>query len=83
MLQQIAAAPWRSTERQQLFDTMHERLGALRSEREEDLAKAHERLDVALRRSAESAIRMRRTWAFPLYPQELIEALRARIGNGR
>ena len=63
---------------------MREKLAEMRDERPEALAAARRRTQAAARAGAETRVRERRTWAFPLYPtpmiDELAEAVRRACG---
>jgi hypothetical protein len=75
LLAAIDAAPRRSKKRQALFGQMHERLSAFRRERGPAVEAARELARTAARHAAEAPIVNRRTWPFPLYPDEMIDAL--------
>ena len=81
MLSAVDEARRRSKQRYDLFLRMHDELAALRREH-------HAAVAAAERRAAEAPIVNRRDWPFPLYPQEMIDALadevcRERVGAAR
>jgi hypothetical protein len=82
MLNAIDAAPRNSIERRNLFLEMHERLAALRRERDDELAAARARLERARQQQRERDIVERRTWPFPFYPAAMIEELARTITQG-
>lgn len=76
MLARVKALPRGSRERREAFHAMHERLAVRRVEMESHLAQRKQLLERAQRAARERAIRTRRTWAFPLYPETMMTALR-------
>ncbi|MHC4217661.1 MAG: hypothetical protein ACYSU7_04310 [Planctomycetota bacterium] len=86
MLAAIDEAPRRSPERLALFLKMQEQLAALRERHAAPVIRAEERANAARQHAAEAPIARRRDWPFPLYPQEMIDALadavcRERVGT--
>ncbi|MHC5004851.1 MAG: hypothetical protein ACYTJ0_17210 [Planctomycetota bacterium] len=79
LLERIDAAPRDSAARRRLFDELHRELAAERERRAADLATLRRELDAARRRDAERPLVERRTWPFPLYTEEAIDGLAARI----
>ncbi|MCH8343499.1 MAG: hypothetical protein IH983_05890 [Planctomycetes bacterium] len=80
-LEQINAAPRRSRQRRVLFGKMHAQLAELRRGRGDAIQAARQRTQRAARLAADAPIINRRTWAFPLYPDEMIEALADAVAN--
>jgi hypothetical protein len=75
LLEQIAAAPRGSRERLEVFRALHRELAALRQKRPQLLEQARRDVELARRAAREAPIADRRDWPFPLYPQEMIDAL--------
>lgn len=81
MLASIDALPRNSRERRAAFVRMHERLDALRHQHEPEISRAQQEADSALRRAGDFRVAQRRDWAFPLYPQSMIDALAGAIAE--
>ena len=77
-LELINAAPRNSTERLAAFRQMHEQLSRWR-EASAGVADALRTVEHAKRYASDLEIAMRRDWAFPLYPDEMIDDLAERM----
>lgn len=75
LLQAIQAASRNSTQRKAAFIKMHERLEQLRRSDWNAVQQALERAEQARRQAADRAIARRRDWAFPLFPDAMIDDL--------
>ncbi len=74
-IDEIANAPRRSAARATAFRRMHEALGEARHQHEQSLQAARRLAQRARRQRDAAGIIDRRTWAFPLYPIEVIDSL--------
>ncbi|MCH8259021.1 MAG: hypothetical protein IIC46_02320 [Planctomycetes bacterium] len=74
-LGRIETAPRRSAQRRALFHELHECLAELRRGQARSIEAAQGRVAAAVRQAHEAPIVDRRTWSFPLYPQEMIDQL--------
>ncbi len=79
MLEEIERLPRNSSERRQAYYSMHKRLEAAREQRLHEIDSVDERIADASRRMADATIAARRDWAFPLYPDAMIDELSAVI----
>jgi hypothetical protein len=76
LLEAVATAPARSSRRRAAFFAMHDQLATLRSANVGGVERRQRVAAEARRWVEEGAIADRRDWAFPLYPREMIDALR-------
>ena len=75
LVQAILSLPRRSRERRAAYARMHEQLAAWREGQARILRATRQKADVARQRLQERPIVTRRTWAFPLYPREMLASL--------
>lgn len=75
MLQAVNALPRRSAERRRQWLAMHAKLESRRGERAGEIAQAVGREAWALRQAGDRMVASRRDWAFPLYPQPMLDEL--------
>lgn len=75
----IAAQPRHSAERAVLYRRMHEGLGRAREAHAADLERLGRDAARLAEQSLDATVASDRTWAFPLYPEAMLLALRARI----
>ena len=75
ILARIETAPRRSAQRRALFDELHKYLAEARRNHAPAIEASQSQLAAALREIQEAPIVDRRTWSFPLYPQEMIDEL--------
>lgn len=75
ILTRIETAPRRSAQRRALFGELQEYLAEGRRSHAGAIEAAQSRVAAATRQAQEAPIVDRRTWAFPLYPQEMIDEL--------
>ena len=75
ILTRIDAASRRSAQRRALFDELHEYLVEGRRSHTGDIEAAQSQVAAATRQTQEAPIVDRRSWSFPLYPQEMIDEL--------
>lgn len=76
----IHAAPRKSAARGQLFRDLQRQLHEYRLRHADAIAALEARAGTLDRSAAASKVAFDRTWAFPLYPKETLESLRAEIG---
>ncbi|MCA9289815.1 MAG: hypothetical protein KDA25_01735, partial [Phycisphaerales bacterium] len=79
-LDAIEASARGSEARASAFRAMHDWLDASRRADEAAMAELRSSVDRARRMQASRAVRERRTWAFPLYPDGVLDTLRADLG---
>lgn len=77
IVRRIRAAP--RNERGALFEQLQTLLRRFREEHSADLADIARHADTARHRVTEAQIARDRTWAFPLYPQPMLDSLRREI----
>ena len=70
-----------SEARASAFRAMHDWLDASRRADEAAMAELRSSVDRARRMQASRAVRERRTWAFPLYPDGVLDTLRGFLGT--
>ena len=75
ILGRIETASRRSPQRRALFDELHESLAEARRTQAPAIEATQAQLATAIRQAQEAPIVDRRTWSFPLYPQEMIDEL--------
>ena len=75
LINKIEAAPRKSPERQELFNKLQQYLTGNRKINANAIEKAQLKVEQALRHQTEAPIIDRRSWAFPLYPREMIDEL--------
>ncbi len=80
-LEQMTSLPRNSAERSKLFFAMHQQMADLREIHSEIVQDAQQKAELAKRLREEIPIVNRRTWAFPLYPDEEMQALADSILN--
>lgn len=76
LLRPIANLPRGSRERRAAYRNLHDELSRARASHEASLKVRRATLETALLQASERPIRDRRTWAFPLYPHEMLVRLR-------
>ena len=74
-IEQIEAAPRNSLQRHELFNKLHAHLSENRKVKAKAIEEAQLQVEQAIRHQKEAPILDRRTWAFPLYPREMIDEL--------
>ena len=79
LLREIDALPPRSHERRQSFFEMHRRLEAMRREHSATIEGARVELVRLQRLARDAEIALRRDWAFPLYPRQMLLDLTSRV----
>jgi hypothetical protein len=79
LLEAIQEAPRRSMARREAFHHLHETLRAMRDAAADAISAARRELEHAMQHDAEQPIVQRRTWAFPLYLTEQLDALHAAV----
>ncbi len=79
LLAAVNALPRRSAERRAAWRAMHEELARAREARVHELGALMQREEEDRARVREAAIRAERTWAVPLYPAEMVQALVQRV----
>jgi len=75
ILARIETAPRRSPQRRAIFDELHDSLAEARRTQAPAIEATQAQLATAIRQAQEAPIVDRRTWSFPLYPQEMIDEL--------
>jgi len=75
LLDAVDQAPRRSARRRAAFYAMHRELGVLRGVHGGRVEQAQRRAAEARRQAADAAIANRRDWAFPLYPDAMLDGL--------
>lgn len=79
LLKAIADFPYGSPERKAAFFRMHEELQRLRNEQAAAIQEAQRTCQQASMQASNVRIAMRRDWAFPLYPREMLDELAANV----
>jgi hypothetical protein len=77
LLRAVEALPRGSAARRAAYMHMHDAIRRMREAEAPRLHGAEERLSLARRQAAAAPIECRRTWAFPLYPDAMIDELKA------
>jgi hypothetical protein len=80
-LQRIERLPRRSAERRRMYGELHDRLARERRNHEPELASLRGAIESARQRELERPIIERRSWAFPLYPETMIDELAAAVAD--
>lgn len=81
LIKQIEEAPRKSIERQQLFSKLQTYLNENRKINAKAIEKAQLQVEQAIRHQAEAPIIDCRSWAFTLYPREMIDELATAVHN--
>ena len=79
LLREIDHLPARSHERRQSFFEMHRQLAEMRRDRVAAIDAAHVDVERLQRLARDAEIALRRDWAFPLYPRQMLMELTSRI----
>ena len=79
LINKIEAAPRKSPERMELFNKLQQYLIDNRKVNARAIEKAQLQVEQSIRNQAEAPIIDRRSWAFPLYPREMIDELAAAV----
>ena len=79
LLEDLASMPYGSSARRAAFFDMHEKLLELREVRKEAIDEISADFEQARLREENADIASRRTWAFPLYEKEVIDALAKQV----
>jgi len=80
-LAKIDDAPRRSLKRRKLFHDMHEALERLREQHAAALHEARRERESAEAHALDREIAQRRDWAFPLYPEDVLDELAEAVAN--
>ncbi|MCH8824738.1 MAG: hypothetical protein IH984_14660 [Planctomycetes bacterium] len=75
LINKIEAAPRKSPERLELFNKLQDYLSENRKVNAKEIEKSQLKVEQSIRHQAEAPIIDRRSWAFPLYPREMIDEL--------
>jgi hypothetical protein len=81
ILQRIDLLPRRSAERRRAYGELHDQLARERMNHGPELASLLGAIELARQREHERPIVERRTWAFPLYPEKMIDELAAAVAQ--
>jgi hypothetical protein len=83
LVQAIAAMPRGSRVRRAAYARLHRQLASWRQAQADTVQSQRDEAEIARRRIHERPVVTRRTWAFPLYPRDMLEqlALEARIAT--
>lgn len=75
LLESIERTARGTSERRAAFVLMHDQLSELRRAHAADIDAAQHRVELAKRQASDMEIATRRDWAFPLYPDEMLDRL--------
>lgn len=79
LIERINVLPRRSAERRRAYGELHDQLAEERSNHGPQLSSMRDAIAMARQREHERPIVERRTWAFPLYPQKMMDELAAAV----